>query len=302
MGFLLPYCDSVRNDKFCFVDGNRHVLYKLSWLAYAVYKGGNFDENIKSVRNGRVVLKKNKNEWDLRKCNLSFSRSKKPKIRSNSLLKKDIIAIGGIIASDEEFRPIKGESAVWISNYGRVISKRKGNPRLLHPVLNKSKNPEANQYWRLHLPQSIRGKKVKHCYYIHRLVAETFLEVPEWIKKDEIVDVHHINKIKGREHDPMINSYKNLMYVPRRLHASIDALYEIAVKKNNCWKKMNFLDAAAYYNLSPYDFIDAVGNEKSKKPDKVRGKYQYYSKKVLTTDGLEVSIDVRIIRERDKKN
>lgn len=33
------------------------------------------------------------------------------------LSKKDIKEIGGLLYSDEEFRPVKGESAIWISNY-----------------------------------------------------------------------------------------------------------------------------------------------------------------------------------------
>jgi len=301
-GCMLPYYVCAKNDKFCFLDEERHIIYKLSWLAFAIYKGGAFDENINNIRKGRIVFKRKNATWDLRKCNLSFSKSKNPKIRVNAISSKDITAIGGIIAPDEEFRPIKGESAVWISNYGRVLSKRKSKPRLLQPILNRSKNPDANQYWRLHLPQTVRGKRVKHCYYIHRLVAETFLDVPEWIKENELLDVHHIRKIKGNENDPMINSYKNLMFVPRKIHAAVDSISEIAVKINGLWKKMDFIQASEYYGLTPYSFMEAIGNEKYKVPDRTRGKYQYYHSVVETDDGNSVLIDVRIIRTRDKDN
>ena len=44
------------------------------------------------------------------------------------LNKKDIELVGGLLYPDEKFRPVKGESAIWISNYARVLSKRKGKP------------------------------------------------------------------------------------------------------------------------------------------------------------------------------
>lgn len=301
-GYRLPYNVSARNDKFCFTDSNNHVVYKLSWMVYAIYKKGDYEKNIEIIRQGRIVFRRKHAEWDLRRNNLAFSNAKNPKLRVLSLLKKDIQLIGGLIAPDEEFRSIKGESAVWISNYGRVISKRKGKPRLLQPILNKSKNPDANQYWRLYLPQTIRGKHVKRCYYIHRLVAETFLDIPDWIKENDLLDIHHIRKIRGNEYDPMINSYKNLMFIPRKIHAAVDSISEIAVRVNSVWKKMDFIQASNYYGLTPYNFMEAIGNEKYKVPDRIRGKYQYYRSVVTTDDGNVVSIDVRIVRTRDKEN
>lgn len=58
-------------------------------------------------------------------------KRKASKSRIYWLNKRDIEEIGGLLFPDEEFRPVKGESAIWISNYARVLSKRKGKPRIL---------------------------------------------------------------------------------------------------------------------------------------------------------------------------
>ena len=52
-------------------------------------------------------------------------KRKASKSRIYWLNKRDIEEIGGLLFPDEEFRPVKGESAIWISNYARVLSKRK---------------------------------------------------------------------------------------------------------------------------------------------------------------------------------
>lgn len=208
--------------------------------------------------------------------------------------KRDIKAIGGLLFPDEEFRPVKGESAIWISNYARVLSKRKGKPRILKTVFQKG-------YQRLTLPQTIRGKRVKHMYYVHVLVAEAFCDIPKWVKPGERLEVHHIfaaNRLRDIEG---INYASNLMYVPRKLHKAIDAIQEIAVNKNGNWVKMDFVTAAEYYGLSPYEFLEAFANEKYKIPDKIWGKYQYYSKSVESENGKNIIIDIRIIRQSDTK-
>lgn len=208
------------------------------------------------------------------------------------LNKKDIELVGGLLYPDEEFRPVKGESSIWISNYARVLSKRKGKPRILKTVFQKG-------YHRLTLPQTIRGKREKHMYYIHVLVAQTFCEIPDWINPGDKLEVHHINSVDREKDIEDINYASNLMYVPRRLHKAIDSIQEIAVNQNGKWVKMDFVTAAEYYGISPYNFLESFSNEKYKIPDRIRGKYQYYSTNIKMDNGRTVGIDIRIVRLRD---
>lgn len=221
-------------------------------------------------------------------------KRKVSKSRIYWLNKRDIEEIGGLLFPDEEFRPVKGESAIWISNYARVLSKRKGKPRILKTVFQKG-------YQRLTLPQTIRGKRVKHRYYVHVLVAEAFCNIPKWVKLGERLEVHHILAVNRLCDIAGINYASNLMYVPRKLHKAIDSIEEIAVKKNENWIKMDFVMAAKYYGISPYEFLEAFANEKYKIPNKIWGKYQYYSKFVDSENGQDVVIDIRIIRQSDTK-
>lgn len=219
-------------------------------------------------------------------------KRKVSKSRVYWLNKKDIKEIGGLLYSDEEFRPVKGESAIWISNYARVLSKRKGKPCILKTVFQKG-------YHRLTLPQSLRGKKVKHMYYVHVLVAQAFCEIPNWINPGDRLEVHHINSVDREKDIEGINYASNLVYVPRKLHKAIDSIQEIAVKQNSKWIKKDFVSAAEYYQISPYEFLESFGNEKYKIPDRIRGKYQYYSPTIKKDNGRNVRIDIRIVRLRD---
>lgn len=183
-------------------------------------------------------------------------------MRSNYLSKADIEAVGGKVATDEEFRHVKGETGIWVSNYARIISKRKGTPRILKTVFQRG-------YHRLTLPQHMRGKKVKHMYYVHVLVAQAFCSVPDWIIPGDRIEVHHVDSVDRVKDVDGINNASNLLYVPRKLHKAIDSIHEISVKKNAMWVKMDFVSAAEYYNISPYDFLESFANEKYKIPDKV---------------------------------
>ena len=94
------------------------------------------------------------------------------KMRSNYLSRADVETVGGKVAADEEFRHVKGETGIWISNYARVLSKRRGKPRILKTVFQRG-------YHRLTLPQYMHGKKIKTMYYVHVLVAQAFCDIPE---------------------------------------------------------------------------------------------------------------------------
>ena len=64
-------------------------------------------------------------------------KRKVSKSRIYQLYKRDIDTIGGLIYPDEKFLPVKGESAIWVSNYARLLSKRKGKPKILKTVFQK---------------------------------------------------------------------------------------------------------------------------------------------------------------------
>ena len=64
---------------------------------------------------------------------------------------------------------------------------------------------------------------------------------------------------------------------------------------------MDFVTAAEYYGISPYEFLESFANEKYKIPDKIRGKYQYYSKAIESESSKNAIIDIRIIRSSDTK-
>lgn len=88
------------------------------------------------------------------------------------------------------------------------------------------------------------------------------------------------------------------MYVPRTLHKAIDSIDEIAIKKDDIWNIVNFVEAAKYYEISPYTFFESFINEKHNPPDKMKGKYQYYAP-VITIEDKKIKLDLRIVRRRD---
>ena len=71
------------------------------------------------------------------------------------------------------------------------------------------------------------------------------------------------------------------------------------MKQNGKWIKLDFISAAEYYKISPYEFLESFSNEKYKIPDRIRGKYQYYSPIIKKDNGKNVRIDIRIVRLRD---
>ena len=80
-----------------------------------------------------------------------------------------------------------------LSNYARLLSKRKGNPKILKTVFQKG-------YQRVTLPQAMYGKQEKHMYYLHKLVAEAFCDIQSWVKPGDTIEVHHISRILSLIH------------------------------------------------------------------------------------------------------
>lgn len=211
------------------------------------------------------------------------------KNRINYLAKKDICAIGGLIAPDEEFRAVEGESAIWISNYGRVISKRQKNARLI-------KSHFQNGYYRTTFVQVMYGKTVRHMYYLHVLVGKAFLHPAKWIKEDDKIEIHHIKRIAKDNKDKSLHYANNLVYVPRRLHKAIDSIEHIFVKHGKKWLEMGYDVASEYYDLSPYEFLNAFGNEKKHKPTSRKNGYQYYKIEIESENGRITPINIKIKR------
>lgn len=202
------------------------------------------------------------------------------------LNKSDIDKVGGLLYEDEEFRKFPGESALWISQYGRIISKRKRHPRLLSTVFQKG-------YYRITLPFGKYGVTGKHMYYVHSVVAEVFCNLPEWIHEKDKIEVHHIEPVDRVEGDRKLHYASNLMYVPRKLHKAFDTILKIDIKLNSKWVTKDLVTAAEALDMSPYEIIEEIGNEKKKPPIKTKGIYSYYM-----VNGAEV----RIVRRRVETN
>ena len=92
----------------------------------------------------------------------------------------DIVRCGREFDFEEEWKEIEGcEGRYYISNYGRVLSTVYSKPRILKTIINKG-GYECVRFY-------IDGKVVT--YYVHRLVANAFLEneenLPQVNHKDE---------------------------------------------------------------------------------------------------------------------
>lgn len=173
------------------------------------------------------------------------------------LSQEDIDAVGGLIAHDEEFRPVKGVRSLFVSNYGRIISKRSEYSRVL-------KTHFFNGYNSITLENVRNGKKIRKCYYVHNLVARAFLPIPNWIKDGDIVETHHKEKVDKQKYNPASDYLENLALLPQCIHRTIDNIRKIEVFNGTRWKSMPFLEIAEYYGISPYDLHDFIKKRRRK--------------------------------------
>ena len=90
--------------------------------------------------------------------------------------------------TNEEFKPVENFTHYWISNYGRMISYKRPEAKLLRPGLDK----QGYQHYRLYERGAINTKSGAQLFKVHRLVALHFLPNPE--NKEE---VNHLNGIKS---------------------------------------------------------------------------------------------------------
>lgn len=205
-----------------------------------------------------------------------------------TLYKKDIKEVGGLIAPDEEFRKAKGIRSIYVSNYGRVISKRVGKPRLL-------KSHFSNGYHSIAVENGTKRK----CYFVHILVAKAFVEVPDWINKDDRKEVHHIQKVDRKCERGYSDRANNLCWLPPKVHKIVDRTEEVAVKIDGQYVPMDFVRVAEYYGISPYVLAKAVGNVWKKPPTKQEDNIYYYQMP-LEDGNNKVDIDIRIVRPQDE--
>lgn len=137
----------------------------------------------------------------------------------------------------EEFRDIEGyEEYYQISNYGRIKSKQRfsnccyGKQRLLKEKII-IPTPDKKGYLRIILCKNGNKKR----FYIHELVAKTFLD-----NYDETKIIHHI------DYDNQNNNYKNLYICSRSEHTTLHNKTDKLIRKLIENNKIEFKDGEYY--------------------------------------------------------
>ena len=137
----------------------------------------------------------------------------------------------------EEFRDIEGyEEYYQISNYGRIKSKQRfsnccyGKQRLLKEKIIVP-TPDRKGYLRIMLCKNGNKKN----FYIHELVAKTFLD-----NYDETKIIHHI------DYDNQNNNYKNLYICSRSEHTTLHNKTDKLIRKLIENNKIEFKDGEYY--------------------------------------------------------
>lgn len=97
----------------------------------------------------------------------------------------------------EIWKDIAGYEGLYqVSNFGRVKSIRFGKERILKPF------KTGKGYLQVCLYKNNKRKK----YYVHRLVAQTFLEIPEYLKQYIGTVYLHINHKDENRQDNFVNN------------------------------------------------------------------------------------------------
>lgn len=115
---------------------------------------------------------------------------------------------------NEQWKLIKGTNEYYVSNKGRIKSYKGYEAIILQSWLNK----ETNGY--LVVKMNING--VTKNYYIHRLVAEAFLDKPKGYE-DKQLDVHH--KAISSQKNRFNNNSDNLVWLTKQQHRAIHEQY-----------------------------------------------------------------------------
>lgn len=97
---------------------------------------------------------------------------------------------------EEIFKPIEGFPKYYISNYGRVLSKKQHKDRIMKPYLDSGK-----KYYMIDL----KANNVKSKCLVHRLVCKAFVDNP-----------NGYDVVNHKDHNSLNNYYENLEWVTTR--------------------------------------------------------------------------------------
>lgn len=204
--------------------------------------------------------------------------------------KKDIATIGGLIALDEKFVPVKKQPGWFISNYARLASKRKNGTAVLIRTF------FVNGYETVVTYSTLSGSRKPQMFMIHNLVATAFVSVPKWIRENEIIEVHHKRKVNHNEREYGTDFATNLTYLPKTIHKTVDVVREIGVCRRGLYENMDFVSAAFEMGIDPYALVDVLRQE----PDAIEDDYKYYDC-LINYEGKPVDLEFRIIRGKYKR-
>ncbi len=157
------------------------------------------------------------------------------------LSEKDIKTIGGRISADEEFKAVPAVKGWFVSSEGRLISKRKGgNVKIVKTYFTTGYE---------HVTTRINDRVGKK-FAVHQLVAQAFVKVPAWIKANDIIEVHHIIRVNRKERIAGIHAARNLTYLPKSIHRTVDVIADIAVNEGGLYRQYDFVTAAEHMGIS----------------------------------------------------
>ncbi len=200
------------------------------------------------------------------------------------LTKIDIENIGGRIAFDEDFKKILGQPGFFISNYGRVVSKRQSKAKLI-------KSGYYHGYERFSTQRTKNGRSKRYDFRVHALVAAAFVEIPQWINEEDYsnLQVHHYRKVSREVRVYGLNTANNLTYLPEAVHKFLHKHEYVEIFISDCYKKYGFLDACKKLKITPYDLMYVMKTQ----PVKEEADYIYYSADVNRDNGSKITVQIR---------
>lgn len=174
---------------------------------------------------------------------------------------------------DERFYQFPRYPNVFVSQYSTVISTAGKIPRQLKP----SKDSNSNYYF-LMLYKNRKNKK----HYLHRIVAEVWVEKPTFEMSSQL-EVHHNKKVIKYSESIEVNFAENLQYVYKIYHSLLDSIRSMKVKtptgKYKYLKEVRQI--ADYYNVSEYSIYELL----SKPPQSIEENTELY-----VSDGIEIQV------------
>ena len=126
---------------------------------------------------------------------------------------------------------------------------------------------------------------------LSEMSADAFLEVPDWIREGDVIEIHHFEKVNKKKRAPFVHRAENLGHAPKCIHRVIDAVAEVAIYGNNKYESYKFIEASFELGIDPYQLADIVREE----ADLIVGRYMYYSR-TLKRGNKAVDINIRVKR------